>query len=352
MVETVQVAGYPSWDKSYQRPFKRAIRTRPTWVPQKTIEGAPRHSVKSVIQSEQDRIAAVRAATKLTKGIAVKKLAEHPINVLALSIDDRKLLLEGPKTSIIADGNVIIRKGVPTRALMASCQKVHDTLHVKPRLTQFRVYGKLDLKCIETLLDIFTISTLLDLNDANLTTDSFDKNVLMYQAILALGIHYDHTLPLLNSLRSTISSRLLTTSELDSLTHRISSSTHPLFKHLANDLCHRRFKRQIPDVSKFEQWLSRKGKEGLKKSMIEVDQKHRMHRQAVGRRQCDWRGDRVLARWGEDVDGVYAVEEKPVEEESEGEDAQEEAESQSPEITTTPAVKGGRWGKLGGSLWG
>jgi hypothetical protein len=104
----------------------------------------------------------------------------------------------------------------------------------------------------------------------------------MYQASLALGIHYGHILPLLNALCSTISSRLLTTSELDNLTHRISSATNPLFKHLANDLCHRRFK-EIPDIAKFEQWLSRKGKEGLKKAMMEIDQMHKTRRQALSK---------------------------------------------------------------------
>jgi hypothetical protein len=105
----------------------------------------------------------------------------------------------------------------------------------------------------------------------------------MYQASLALGIHYGHILPLLNALCSTISSRLLTTSELDNLTHRISSATNPLFKHLANDLCHRRFKKEIPDIAKFEQWLSRKGKEGLKKAMMEIDQMHKTRREALSK---------------------------------------------------------------------
>jgi hypothetical protein len=175
---------------------------------------------------------------------------------------------------------------------MASCQKVNDLLHVKPRVTQFRVYGKIDLTCIETLLEIFTTLKLLELNDANLTTGSFDKNVLMYQPSLALGIRYSHTLPLLNVLCSTISSRLLTISELDSLTHRISSATNPISKHLANNICHRRFKKEIPDIAKFEQWLSRKGKEGLEKAMMEIDQKHKTRRQALSKRQCDRRGDK------------------------------------------------------------
>jgi hypothetical protein len=54
MVDTPQAAGYESWDKPYQPPFKMAIRTKPTWVPQKTqkTESAIRHRVKTLIESE------------------------------------------------------------------------------------------------------------------------------------------------------------------------------------------------------------------------------------------------------------------------------------------------------------
>jgi hypothetical protein len=331
-------AGYQIWDKSHQRPFKRAIRSKPTWVPQKTVADATRFRVKTILESEQDRIAAVNAAMHLPKDFPIKKLAEHPIDILTLSTNDRKLLFEGPKISVIADGNVIIRKGVPVRALMASCQRVHDLLHVKPRVTQFRVFGNVDVKCIETLLDAFATDKLLDLKHTNLITDSFEQNVLMYQATLALGINYTYTAPLLNSLRDTISSRLLTTSELNTLVHRIPSPTNPLFRDLVNNLCNRRSKKQIPDLAKFEQWLSCKGKEGLKKVMVEIDTKHPAHREAVARqavlkRQCDWKKAKVLETWGEEVDAVAAGE-TVVEEEA---------------MPVTPTVLR-PWGKIG--VWG
>jgi hypothetical protein len=344
-----KVAGYQSWDRSHQRPFKRTIRFKPTWVPQKTVADAPRFRVKTIIESEQDRIAAVKAAMLLPKDFLINKLAEHPINVLTLSAADRKLLLEGPKISIIADGNVIIRKGVAIRALMASCQKVHNLLHVKPRVTQFRVFGNVNVKCIKTLLDIFTTPALLDLQHPNFITDSFDQNVLIYQASLTLGIHYTHTAPFLNSLRDTISSRLLTTSELDTIVRRIPSPTNPLFKHLANDLCHRHFKKQIPDAAKFEQWLGCKGKAGLKKVMMEIDTKHPRHRQAVARqavakRQCEWKSAKVLETLGEDVDGVAA------EKSSEGDMVEiKGGEVVEGEVRVTPTMRG-RWGKLGVSV--
>jgi hypothetical protein len=59
----------------------------------------------------------------------------------------------------------------------------------------------------------------------------------------------------------------------------------------------------------------------------------------------------VLTVWGEDVDGVCEVEEMSVKNE-EAEKEAEDVKSQSPELTATPAVKRGRWGELGVSLWG
>jgi hypothetical protein len=115
---------------------------------------------------------------------------------------------------------------VPIRARMASCQKVHNLLHVKPHITQFRLYGKVNQESIEFLLDTFATPKLLETKSINIVTNDFTSDVLTYQASLALGIHCTHTLPLLNSLCGSISSRLLTTSELDALVHRISSHTN------------------------------------------------------------------------------------------------------------------------------
>ncbi|KAI4936882.1 uncharacterized protein J4E92_001607 [Alternaria infectoria] len=75
------------------------------------------------------------------------------------------------------------------------------------------------------------------------------------------------------------------------------------------ELCRRRFKKQIPDILEFENWLNGKGKEGLKKAMAACDKVHKMTRQPVTRRKCDWTKDAVLRLWGEDVDGVCVEEE-------------------------------------------
>ncbi|KAI0579439.1 carbonyl reductase family member 4-like [Pyrenophora tritici-repentis] len=87
--------------------------------------------------------------------------------------------------------------------------------------------------------------------------------------------------------------------EMNAVATRIPNS-NPLLKHLANDLCHKRFKKEIPDIVDFEYWLSRNGKEGLKKQMIAIDQEHKKWREAAILRKADWRKDTVLAEWGPD----------------------------------------------------
>jgi hypothetical protein len=166
------------------------------------------------------------------------------------------------------------------------------------------MHGHIDRQSIEDLLDIFTTSKLLEFGPINLISDDLDKSLLTYQACLALGIHYTHTIPLLNALRAVASSRLLNTDELDILAARL-PAPNPLIKHVANDLCHRRFKNQIPDIDEFGRWLNGKSKDGLKKAMMECDREHKNTRQAITRRNCDWKKHNVLRLWGEDMDGAY-----------------------------------------------
>ena len=213
----------------------------------------------------------------------VDGVIEHPINIFTLSEAGRKHLLVGRRISIVADGKEVIRKGVPMRALRASCTKVNDLLTVKPSITQYRVYGKVDKRSIETLLDMFTTTNCLTATEAKLATDSFVKNVLLYQACLSLGVIYHHIKPLLNVIRAEITARMLTTEKMNTIVKRVSPSD-PLFKHLVNDLCHRRFKKHIPDVPAFEKWLG--NKKALQKMMVEIDQAHKKKREAIKLQKC------------------------------------------------------------------
>jgi hypothetical protein len=230
------------------------------------------------ISLEKARTAAVRKAF-LPKDFPVPQLAEHPVDIITIKKEDRAHLLTGPKISVVADGNVVIRKNIPIRALMASSTKLHDLLQVKRSITQFRIYGKVDKNCIERLLDVFTTEQGLNADKINLVSGSLIKDILMYQACSALGIYSDHSKPLLNALRAQVSVRLLTFDEMNTIINRV-RSTDPLFRHLANDLCHRRYKKRIADIPAFEQWLSKSSKRELKNMMMEIDQGKKRVRQA------------------------------------------------------------------------
>jgi hypothetical protein len=242
-----------------------------------TIPHSPRRT--SIAEA---RAIAVHAA--LSPGVTNQPVAEYPLNVLTLPMDDRAHLLLGPKINIIGDDNVIIRSNVPIHAFIASSTKLYDLLQIKPKVTQFRVHGKVDQKSLERLLDIFTTKPGLKANEANLVGKDFVKDVLLYQACLSLGIYYAHVKPLLNAIRAEVSARLLTVEEMNTIVNRIPASD-PLMKHLANDLCHRRFKKEIPDIVAFEKWLGYDSKKKLQKIMMEIDQEHKRRREAHNMRQ-------------------------------------------------------------------
>jgi hypothetical protein len=282
-----------------------------TWSAVKAC-ATPNFRIDTIIDQEQKRISTVMEAIGVSEHPSLKRIAEHSINVLTLVTQDHKTLLEGPAVDVIADG-IVIRKSVALRALIASCQKANDVIQIMPGIPQFRIHGHANSERIKDLLDIFTTSKLLDVNRVSLASDNFMKDVLTYQACLALGIHYTHTIPLLNALRAVVSSRPLSTNELDILANRF-APTNPLIKDVAHDLCHRRFKQQICDIEEFESWLNEDSKEGLRTAMAVCFKEHERRRQAITRRKCDWKKGTVLHLWGEDIDGVCA-EKEDVEEE-------------------------------------
>lgn len=268
--------------------------TTQKWV-HKDLKPNGSRRIERCLRDEQDRIAAVRSML-FPESVDIKQLSQHPINILTIQADDRPQLLAGPQIRVIGDGDVMIRKAVPVRALMASCNKVHDLIQTKPFATRFRVHGKLDQKSIETLLDEFTTERLVEASKITLISGKFAGDVLMYQACTSLGVHYAHTNSLLNALRAEITCRVVTTEELNLIANRFSTAD-PLFKHLANNLCHRRFEGEILDVVVSERWLG--NKKALQRAMMAIDQAHKKRRQAVEMRKCNWRLDSELRKWGD-----------------------------------------------------
>lgn len=209
----------------------------------------------------------------------------NPLNIFSLPKEERAKLLSGPKITIAFEST---RRKVPTLAFMASSTRMYNLLQLKPKITEYCVRGKVDQKSITKLLDLFTTEKMLDVSEITLSVGNFVKDLLTYQACLSLGIYYAHTLPLLNALRAQVSSRALTYEEKNTLVNRIPSSD-PLFKHLANTLCHRRFKKKIPDIVAFEKWLGKDARKALQTVMVEIDQEHKRRRAAVKARSGPWR---------------------------------------------------------------
>lgn len=164
---------------------------------------------------------------------------------------------------------------------MAACGKVHDLILIKPHVAQFRVYGKVDHESVNKILDVFTTNAILDASEKiDLATGDLKKDILLYQACLALGMYYVHTKSLLNAIRTEVSARALTYDEMNAIVYSV--PTHdPLFKHLANALCHRRFKKEIEDMKAFEKWLGKDGKKKLQAEMRSIDQKHKKRREEM-----------------------------------------------------------------------
>jgi hypothetical protein len=126
-------------------------------------------------------------------------------------------------------------------------------------------------------LDIFTTLALVDTIEIKLTSTNFVKDLLMYEACLWLVISHAHVKPLLNALCAEVSVRFLTVEEMNTIVNR-AAPTDPLFKHLENSLCHRRFRKELADIPAFERWLSYDKKKTFKTMMVEIDQGHKKRR--------------------------------------------------------------------------
>jgi hypothetical protein len=65
------------------------------------------------IEVEKARLNATRSIL-VPENFPIQQLAEHPINILTLKPDDRTHFLSGLMISVIADGNVVLRKNTPS----------------------------------------------------------------------------------------------------------------------------------------------------------------------------------------------------------------------------------------------
>ncbi|KAF2825037.1 hypothetical protein CC86DRAFT_295892, partial [Ophiobolus disseminans] len=123
----------------------------------------------------------------------------------------------------------------------------------------FRVSHKVDRDTIGRLLDRLAIEQYPKTTTMTLTSCNFLNNVKMYQACLAFGLEYTHTLLRLNALRAEITARVLTFDKPDDAVEGIDRVvtcipvTNPLSKHLVNTLRHRYDKKEIPNVEAYKE---------------------------------------------------------------------------------------------------
>lgn len=156
-------------------------------------------------------------------------------------------------------------------------------MNVKSRVTEFSVPHDVNHSSVERILDLFTTEKMIGAGTIILASNNFMSDVLMYQACLALGIHYSHTIPLQYSLRAEITSRMLTFEEMNAAVER-TPVTDPLFKHPAHNLCHRR---PIGDLAPFQDLLDCKSRAASRNLMAEIDE------ESTGRGVGRMRGDRL-----------------------------------------------------------
>ncbi|KAF2788353.1 hypothetical protein K505DRAFT_394803 [Melanomma pulvis-pyrius CBS 109.77] len=198
------------------------------------------------------------------------------VDITTLTQPQRLELLKGPKVNVFV-GNTLMRSGVPKRALMVSVDKRSHSILKDPRRTTICLpAGLVDIPAMKLVLDALTTNKGIGKAECHpvSTGKTFIEGVYIYKAGLVLGAgkNVEHVL---KRLRYLISSSLVSYPELDTILKCV-PPTNPLFVHVANDLAHRRYKKTIPDVAEFEEYLEKR--KALQKAMKEIDADHQMKR--------------------------------------------------------------------------
>lgn len=163
---------------------------------------------------------------------------------------------------------------------MATAENVNDFVHEDPRNATISLpAGSVDTHALKLVLDALTTS--YGIGGTNVWPvslgRSFMESVYIYQAghVIGAGKHVEH---IAKHLRFCISKNLPTYGELDTILKCV-PTTDSLFKHLANDLAHRRHKNSIPDTKGFEAFLEKR--QVLKKEMEKIDARHQARLNAL-----------------------------------------------------------------------
>jgi hypothetical protein len=239
----------------------------------------------------------------------VPGLHSGTVDITSLSLAQRLALLEGPTISLFV-GNVLIRKNVPKRALMAVSAKVNDFIRKDPSRGIFHFPDStVDISAVREVLDALTTFHGIggyEVSGVQLAGRPFIEGVYIYQAgrFLGAGEHVKH---IAKRLCVSISEKIIAYCELDTILKCVPASDG-LFKHVANDLAHRRYKKTIPEIKEFETFLETR--QALKKAMEKIDAEHQVRREALIEKKKKTGEKKRKAAMAEQQSKIQALKEK------------------------------------------
>ncbi|KAH6633556.1 hypothetical protein C7974DRAFT_174235 [Boeremia exigua] len=244
------------------------------------------------MRKEEDTIIDALARAGVLKALQPKKKARSAPRKLTVSI---------------IDGHTgrMITKYVPIHRLISISSRAAEFLNPRPTVTEYKIYGKYNFSVLANVINSITLS-----HDLPIAAD-LPSNLLTYEACLRLGINFTHAFvkPLLAAINVQISSTLTDAEILTFVTYRI-SAVDPVFTHMANVLCHRRFTGSIGDVPSFEKMVAKKVV--LQEVMVQIDQSHKERRKAINASKWARKAPDVQPQAGKGIDKEKLNEEQKV----------------------------------------
>ena len=212
---------------------------------------------------------------------------------------DRLLLLEGPKVCISVGMKVVIPE-VTLRALSAVSKTAHKHFTKRPNYYELNLpFGSVDKKALEHVIhwlkDVCSTANTYVIPHGR----TFTQNVLIYKVCRVLGIN-SNIGHILNAIRDEITTRLLEYKEIHAIVTNLTPSD-PVFIHLAHNLTHKRYLKEIPDSECFQAYLSEHPE--LEKLMAEIHAKNTARyrrlkaKEAADAREEEWLEWRRTAKW-------------------------------------------------------
>ncbi|KAF2875729.1 hypothetical protein BDV95DRAFT_654614 [Massariosphaeria phaeospora] len=201
------------------------------------------------------------------------------LDVTTMSKETRRSLLEGPTISVFV-GGALIRKKVPILALGATSSHFKEALQGANNLPEQIDLPNFDFRSVKIVLNALTTEAGIGGDDC-VPIDAganFVADYRIYQVCLGFGAEKESK-NALDRMRDTITARMLSHEEIGIVLEGVTTENceqDALFMHLAHNLCHRRFKKQIPNIGTFEKYLTKRPV--LKEATLQIDHMHKAKR--------------------------------------------------------------------------